>query len=281
MSWCGGGEIRPDPRGGVPRLGDVRIHLVARKLAALTRFGALRHLDLDVGGVDQVVAGDPEASGRDLLDRAAPARVVEPVGVFAAFAAVGAAAERVHGDRHRLVGLGGDRAVAHRAGVEPGEDRLDGFHLVQRHGIADTGLELEQPAQRAAVAGQPVRPRRSTAEDVVAAGPRRMLKQEDDFRGEQVQLALATERVLAADLEAAVHAFGRVLRIGAAVAELDLLGQDVETDAAELGRRAGEVLVDDVAVQPDRLERLGARVGARRSRCPSCSSPSSRPCRAP
>ena len=54
-------------------------------------------------------------------------------------------------------------------------------------------------------------------EDVVAAGPRRMLEQEDHFRGEQVQLALATERVFAADLQAAVHALGRILRVGAAV----------------------------------------------------------------
>ena len=88
-----------------------------------------------------------------------------------------------------------------------------------------------------------------------------MLKQEDHFRGEQVQLALATERVFAAHLQPAVHALGRVLRIGAAMPELDLLGQHVETDAAELGWRACEVLVDDVAVEPDRLECLGGGVG--------------------
>ena len=45
---------------------------MARKLAALTGFGALGHLDLNIGAVGQVVAGDPEPAGSDLLDRAAP-----------------------------------------------------------------------------------------------------------------------------------------------------------------------------------------------------------------
>ena len=62
---------QPDAGRRVPGLGDVRIHLVARKLAALTGFGALSHLDLDVGGVHQVVAGDAEATGGDLFDGAA------------------------------------------------------------------------------------------------------------------------------------------------------------------------------------------------------------------
>ena len=217
MSWCGGGRDQPDAGRRVPGLGDVRIHLVARKLAALTGFGALSHLDLDVGGVDQVVAGDAEAAGGDLLDRAAASRVVETVDVLTALAGVGPAAEVVHGDRHGLVGLGGDRAVAHRAGVEPGDDRLDGFDFLQRHGWPQALLELEQSAQGAAFRGQAVHLVGVLAEDVVAARAGRMLQQENHFRGEQVQFAFAAERVFAADLEAPVHPLGRVLRVGAAV----------------------------------------------------------------
>ena len=56
----------------VTHLRDPRIDLVARQLAAFAGLGALRHLDLQVVGVDQVFAGDAEAAGRDLLDRAAP-----------------------------------------------------------------------------------------------------------------------------------------------------------------------------------------------------------------
>ena len=72
------------------------------------------------------------------------------------------------------------------------------------------------------------------AEDLVPAGPGRMLQQENRFRGEQVQFALAAEGVLAANLEAPMHALGRVLRVGAAVPQFDLFGDHVQPDAAEL-----------------------------------------------
>ena len=49
-----------DTRGGMTDLGNPRIDLVPRKLPALTGFGALRHLDLDIGAVGQVVTGDTE-----------------------------------------------------------------------------------------------------------------------------------------------------------------------------------------------------------------------------
>ncbi len=57
-----------DTRGGVAGLGDPGIDLVGRQLAALTGLGALGHLDLDVVGVGQVLAGDAEAAAGDLLD---------------------------------------------------------------------------------------------------------------------------------------------------------------------------------------------------------------------
>ena len=59
----------PHTRRGVPRLGDPGIDLGARKLPAFARLGALRHLDLDLLGAHQVLAGDTEAARGDLLDR--------------------------------------------------------------------------------------------------------------------------------------------------------------------------------------------------------------------
>ena len=59
-----------DARRRVPRLGDPRIHLGARQLAAFAGLRALRHLDLQFLRVDQVLAGDAEAARGDLLDRA-------------------------------------------------------------------------------------------------------------------------------------------------------------------------------------------------------------------
>jgi hypothetical protein len=60
-----------------------------------------------------------------------------------------------------------------------------------------------------------------------------------------VHLAVAAPLVLPAGLEAPVGALGRVLRVGLAVPAGDLLGDDVEADAAEPAGGAGEVLVDE------------------------------------
>ena len=49
---------------GVAHARDGLIHLVAGKLAAFAGLGALRHLDLQLVGVDQVIGGDAEAARR-------------------------------------------------------------------------------------------------------------------------------------------------------------------------------------------------------------------------
>src|SRR4029079_8987132 len=72
----------------VPRLGDPRVHLVTRELAALTGLGALRHLDLQVVGVRQVLGRDAEPAGGNLLDRRTPRWIVQTVRILAAFTRV-------------------------------------------------------------------------------------------------------------------------------------------------------------------------------------------------
>ena len=125
-----------DARRRVAGLGDPRVHLVAGQLTALAGLGALRHLDLDVVGVGEVLRRDAEATRRDLLDRRAARRVVQPVGVLAALAGVRLGADPVHRDRQRLVGLGRDRAVGHRTGREPLDDLADRLDLVDRDRLA-------------------------------------------------------------------------------------------------------------------------------------------------
>src|SRR5699024_10742246 len=49
--------------GGVPGAGHPGVHLAAGELAALSGLGTLRHLDLDVVRVGEVVRGDPEPAG--------------------------------------------------------------------------------------------------------------------------------------------------------------------------------------------------------------------------
>ena len=99
----------------VPRLRNPRIDLGTGQLTALARLGALRHLDLQVVGVDEVFARHAESSRRHLLDRAA-ARVAVRVGdvplrILAALAGVRLAADPVHRDGQRLVRFLADRAV--------------------------------------------------------------------------------------------------------------------------------------------------------------------------
>ena len=67
-----------------------------------------------------------------LLRRVAVGVAAEPGRVLAPLAGVAPAADPVHGDRQRLVGLLADAAEAHRAGAEPLDDLLGRLDELQR-----------------------------------------------------------------------------------------------------------------------------------------------------
>ena len=48
-------------RSGIPQLGDDLIHLMTRQLASFTRFRSLRHLDLQLFRIDEVMRRDAES----------------------------------------------------------------------------------------------------------------------------------------------------------------------------------------------------------------------------
>ena len=133
----------------VTRLGDPRINFGARQLTTLTGLRALRHLDLYFLGVDQILAGHTEATGRHLLNGGVLGITVRqnfvPLGVFTALAGVALTTDTVHGDRKRLVRFLTDRAIAHGAGLEALHDALDRLDLIKRYGF--TLLEGEQATQ--------------------------------------------------------------------------------------------------------------------------------------
>src|SRR5664280_3726012 len=116
MSWCGGGEMSPTPGGRVTSLGDPWVDLVAGQLTALSRLGALGHLDLDVVCLSQIQRGHSEAARGDLLDGRAAHRVQQAVLVLPALTGLRPAPNAVHRDRNGLVGLLADGAAAHRTG---------------------------------------------------------------------------------------------------------------------------------------------------------------------
>src|SRR3954468_160852 len=96
---------------------DDGVDLVAGQLAPFAWLRALGDLDLQLRRVDEILGGNSEARGCDLLDRAVPIGA-EARWIFAAFAAVAAAANAVHGDGEGLVRFGAERAEGHRARAE-------------------------------------------------------------------------------------------------------------------------------------------------------------------
>ena len=253
---------QPHRRCRVAHLGDPGIDLAARQLAALAGLRALGHLDLEIVGAGEVLAGHAEASRGHLLDGAA-ARIavgIEPVArrVLAALAGVGPGAHAVHGDGQGLVGLLADGSVGHGAGREALDDRLDGLDLLERH-RRGRRFQLEKPAERREVLALLVHEARVFLEDLVLPAAGRVLEAEHGLRIEQVVLAVAPPLVLPAPVE--VGLAGRALGVGVVVAQAHLLRDHVDPDPADPRGGPGEVLVDDRLVEPHGLEDLRAAIG--------------------
>ena len=124
----------------MPDLGDDGVHLQPRKLPALTGLGALRHLDLQLARVHEVVRRDPEAAGGHLLDGALGRIPVGKSGVarliLPAFTAVARRAQAVHPDGERLMRFLADGTEGHGGRDEALHDGGDGLHMTFRNGRA-------------------------------------------------------------------------------------------------------------------------------------------------
>ena len=210
MSWCGGGEIRPDARGGVAGLGDPRVHLVPGQLAALPRLGPLGHLDLQVVGVDQVLAGHPEPAAGHLLDRG-PAQV--PVGVGHGTAAGPRRPPRCWTCRRAGSSRWpGSRAPRRRWSRRTWRRWRTGARWPETGSTSSSGTggrcrggvhaaDAQQPAQRHQPGRGVVHQPGVLLEDLVPAAAGGVLQLEHRLRVEQVRLAVAAPLVLAAGLQ--------------------------------------------------------------------------------
>src|SRR5690606_12635485 len=91
-----------------------------------TRLGSLRHFDLQLIGICQVVAGYAKPSGSNLLDgRALPVSIfffLKSYFVFSTFTAVTLSADAVHGNSQGSVCFIRDGTKGHRPGSEALED---------------------------------------------------------------------------------------------------------------------------------------------------------------
>ena len=154
----------------------------------------------------------------------------------------------------------GDGAVRHRAGGEPLHDVLDRLHFVDRDRRPHALPELEEPSERGELSRLVVDELRVLAVDVLALRTRRVLELEHRLRVEEVVLAFATPLVLAAPVEVAVRELVGAVGVRARVTATHLFGQLVDPDATQARHGAGEVLLDELVPEADRLEHLRAPV---------------------
>ena len=125
------------------------------KLAAFAGLGALRHFDFEFFGVDEVIRGDAEAAGGDLLDfvRGGGLEAIG-VGIFAAFAGVAAAADHIHRQGEGAMSFGAQRAERHGLRAEAAENRVGGFDFFDGNGGARNGFQQIAEKNCALVLGQ-------------------------------------------------------------------------------------------------------------------------------
>src|SRR5258705_5082365 len=124
-----------DSGNGMANTCNYVVHLMTRKLAALAWFAPLRHLDLKLVGIDEIIRSHAEARGSHLF-HCAPARVAVVIGlksrlVLAAFTGVRLAADAIHRDGECFMRFLADRTERHGAGRETLYDllgRLDFFN---------------------------------------------------------------------------------------------------------------------------------------------------------
>ena len=211
---------------------DPIVDLVARQLAAFAGLGALRHLDLQIVGVDEIFDVDAEAARGDLLDRRAHRIAVGQrlvaLRVLAALAGIRLAAEPVQGDRQRRVRLPRDRAERHGAAGEALDDLRGGLDLVERDRIFRQ-IEIEQRAQRDDAGILLADALGVFLEAPVVVGAHRVLQQRHRLGVPDMRLAIDAEQDLAARVERVAVVGG--IAIGETMAPHGLLGDLVETDA--------------------------------------------------
>ena len=246
-----------DARRGAARSRHVLGDLGSGKVPALAGLGALRHLDLYLFGGEQVVARDAKAARGHLLDGGIAHRA-KALGQFAALAAVGLAAQVVHGQRQTLVRLPRDGAVGHGPGFEALHDALHRLDFLQRHGLAALVAEGQQRAYGARAillhhGGVAVKER-------AVVVPQRLLQRVDDLGAVEMFLrAMAGAQAVAADAGQRPAADGA--QKGAVVMIAAVFLDAGQARAAQTVGRVGEIGVHQRRVQPHGFKQLRALVG--------------------
>ncbi len=250
----------------VTHLGDDGIDLVPWQLAAFARFCPLRHLDLHYVGVDEIFGGGAEPPGGHLLDRRAHRIAVGErfvaVGLLAAFSGIRFAADPVHRDRERRVGLARDRAIGHGPGRETPHDRLGGFDVLDLHRQAAVflrRLDAEKTADGQRSLGFLVQEGGVGAIAGLIVAARGMLQEGHRLRRPGMRFAAYAEGVIAANVKG--MAIERRIAESLLLAAHGFLGDFAKPNAADPRRGPAEIALNEIFRETDRLENLGAAIG--------------------
>src|ERR1039457_7159449 len=161
----------------------------------------------------------------------------------------------------RLLRLLADGAVRHGARLEPREDRLDRLHLLERDAPREWA-EVHQAPERHRVLPLPVDELAVPLEELVVARAAGGLERVN--RLGCVEVVLAVLAVLVAAPGSKRRVFHGAFRVRPVVAQTHLACDHVDSDSTDPRGRSGEVLVDEVLREPERLEDLRALVALHR-----------------
>ena len=121
-------------------------------MAAFSRLCALCHFDLNFLGRSQILGGYAESAGCHLLDGRTfihgTACGHNTLQVFAAFTAIGFAADAVHGNCHALMGFLRNGTVGHRTCFKPAHNGFYAFHFFYGNAAVFCELKVQRAAER-------------------------------------------------------------------------------------------------------------------------------------
>ena len=250
---------------GMPQTRDHVIHLVAGKLTAFPGFRALRHLDLQLRCVDQVIRSHAEARRGYLLDRAAPPVSVGvplvTLFVFATLAGIRHSADPVHGDSQSLVRLLADRAERHGPGGKALHDLFGRLHFLDGNGLFGL-LDLHQAAQRRHVLALLVNQFGVLLESGKARLPHRMLQLADGQRIQQVIFAVDAVVIASSDRKFGIG-FGK-REEGKLMLHLGFARQHTQADSLQTRSRAREIGIHQFFAETNRLKHLRPAIALQR-----------------
>ena len=217
-------------------------------MTAFTRFCTLCHFDLNFLCRSQILGSNAKPSGSNLLDCGTfiicTAGGLNPFQIFTAFAAVGLAADSVHGNCHTFMCFFGNRTIGHRTGLEATHDALYAFYFFNRNTAVFIIMEV-QCASQCNIGILVVDASRILLKQLIVIPPSCLLQQVNGCWIVQMLFSSASCLMATDDIDNIIHLQavrikGRFMHGQTAPADV------VQVNAANPANRIREVCIDDI-----------------------------------